>query len=542
MPKYRDEELKTYALNTFKGGYNSYAGGKSTVEDNEIPYGLNSLPTDNGSFAKRNGSALFGGEVATGKAIRGIGHLKTSSLNVLIVAAGTACYYKDGNNYTGLSGFTFTNDKDTQFCQAIDKLYIANGSNNLVYTDDGETITEISSNGNIGSWPVFYNQRIYMTNATYKDRIYYSNPYSLNLASSPPTLTGFNDDNMFNTDLSSDPKKNAGYIVLFPGGGVEITRLFLDNSAGSDYLYAYTKSHGIWRIAYSSINEEDGSVAHTISQVATNYGTPSGRSVAKVGNDQWFYGGDNQYSLGEVAQYQNIRITTKSGRIRSEMSSISSKTTVAATFYEDHLYLAYATGSYNDKFLIYDTKLNAWSTPCSGIAINCFYVWEDSNGVTRLLAGSADSDNSYIYELETGTDDNETAVNGYFETKSTNCKTSLKKYFGYVDVFYTTLYGVVTYEVFIDEILSISGQVQLGNSSDKPAGLGSRALGEVVLGGDYWEDATTASLAQNSFFRIDCNYKSGHKISVKITNNNSGEQYKIDGIIIYYLPGSFYEE
>ena len=537
---YKDDELKTHRLDSFKGGYNSYAGGKSTVADNEIPSGLNSVPTDNGSMAKRNGSALFGGEVASGKAIRGMGNLRTSALNTLIVAAGTSCYYKDGDDYTGLSGFTFTNDQETRFCQALDKLYIANNSNNLVYTANGTSIVEISSNGNIGDWPVFYNQRLYMTNSTYKDRIYYSNPYSIDLATSPPTLTGFDNANMFNTDLAATPKKNAGYVVLFPGSGVEITRLFLDNSAGSDYLYAYTKSHGIWRIAYSSIGE-DGSVAHTINQVVTNFGTPAGKSVAKIGNDQWFYGGDNQYSLGEVAQFQNIRVTTKSGRIRSEMSSISTKSSVVSAFFEDRLFLAYATGSYNDRFLIYDSKLNAWSTPCSGISINNMLVWEDSSGTIRLLAGSGDSSKSYIYELDTGTNDDSVAVNGNFETKSTDCKTSLKKYFGYIDVFYTTLFGVITYEVFIDEGLSISGQVQLGSSSNRPAGIGSRPIGDFNIGAEYFDDAIVATLAENSFFRIDCNYNSGHKISVKISNNNTGEQYKIDGVIMYYLAGSFYE-
>ena len=539
--KYKDDDLRTFQLDNFRGGYNSYAGGKSTIVDNEIPSGLNSIPTDNGSMAKRNGSALFGGEVASGKSIRGIGNLRTSALNVLIVAAGTACYYKDGNNYTGLSGFTFTNDQETRFCQALDKLYIANNSNNLVYTANGTSIVEISANGNIGDWPVFYNQRLYMTNSTYKDRIYYSNPYVLNLATSPPTLTGFDDANMFNTDLNSTPKKNAGYIVLFPGSGVEITRLWLDNSAGSDFLYAYTKSHGIWRIAYKEVLS-DGSIAHTINQVVTNFGTPSGKSVNKLGNDQWFYGGDNEYSLGEVAQFQNIRVTTKSGRIRSEMNSISNKNNVVGEFYKDRLYLAYATGSYNDRFLIYDSKLNAWSTPCSGISINNMFVWEDSGGTSRLLAGSGNSAKSYIYELDTGANDDSVAVNGYFETKSTDCKTSLRKYFGYIDVFYTTLFGVVTYEVYIDEYLSISGQVQIGNSSNRPAGIGSRPIGTISIGAEYFDDAITASLAQNSFFRIDCNYNSGHKISVRITNNNTGEQYKIDGVIIYFLAGSFYEE
>ena len=62
MPKtYKeDETLKAHTLSTFNRGYNSYSGGKSTVEDEEYPYGLNIVPDYNGSNTKRAGRQRFG--------------------------------------------------------------------------------------------------------------------------------------------------------------------------------------------------------------------------------------------------------------------------------------------------------------------------------------------------------------------------------------------------------------------------------------------------------------------------------------------------
>jgi len=532
-----DEKLNVYNLDGFLKGYNSYTQGKSTVADNEYPYGLNIVPDFNGSNTKRTGRARYSAKVASGHSLYGVGILKNTTYNKLIVASNTAWYDIGSGTSTALTGVSFTADLPTDFCQAVDRLYGANGTDNLAYTNDGATITSVSANGNIGRYPVFYNQRMYMTNTAYPDRIYYSNP--ITATESSYAIGNFG---TFNTDLSATPKKNAGFIILIPGGGVEITRLFKDNQSGVDYLYVYTKKHGVWRIVYSSVNA-DGSIAHTIVQTIITGGSPAGKSVIKVANDQWFFGGDNYYTLGEIAQFQNVRVSTKSGRIRSEMQSIPSayKQNTSAGFYKERIYIAYTIGTYNDRYFIYDIRLNAWSSPCTG-NFNEFIEWEDNNSVIHFLGLSSNPADSYVYELETGTNDISTAINGYFETKSTNCgKPGLMKYFGFIDVFYTTLYGKITYEVFINETLSITGELQVGNSSSLPIGIGSQIVGTFIIGKEYNPNTTFIYSDFNNNFRIDCGYVNGKKISVRFTNNNSGEQMTIDALVIYYLDGSIFQ-
>lgn len=543
MPQYRDEPLERHPVPSFKKGYNSYSGSKTLIDDEEFPEGVNVLLDDNGSIEKRNGKTRYGTEVSSGNPITGMGQLVTNSLNDLIVASGTQWHNLTQSSSSALSGMTFTANRQTTYAQAIDRLYGANGVDNLAYTSNGTSITEVSSNGNVGEFPVYYASRLYMTNATFKDRIYYSNPINIDYSGNPPSLST-TDFGTFDTDLSASPnKKNAGYIILVPGGGVVITRLFKDINQGTESIYAYTKNHGIWQITFSSI-DSSGAVIHTIRQIVNNFGSPAGLSVVKVGNDQEFFGDDNIYSLGEVAQYQNLRITTKSGRVRQEILSIPAvmKSRSSAMFFKEKLYFSYSVGTFNNRLLIRDTRLNAWSAPQQGINAYSFIEFVDSTGDRKLLAGSADPSDSYVYELESTQNDQGAAVLANFTTKSFDCKRpGLIKRFAFIDVFYATLFGSLTYEVFLDEVLSITGTLQIGTSATSTDGFGSQPMGEAVMGYET-NGGSPASLTSNGKFRIKCGFKAGKRISIKFTNNNVNEQFKINSLVIYYLSGSVYEE
>jgi hypothetical protein len=524
--------LKQFAIKNFSKGYNSYAASKSMVENEEIPQGArNTVLDDNGSATKVAGMTAYSVEVAEGKAIKGMAQLLTSSLRNLIVSAGTAWYNVTTTASTALTGMTFTNDLDTFFCQALGRLYGCNGTDNLAYTDDGTTVTEVDTNGNVGNQIAFYNQRLYMTNASNSDRLYYSNSYS-----SDGSVGNFG---TFDTDLEASPAKNAGFLQFDPGSGLRITHV----RVYGNYLYVYDKKN-IWRVSASATLNDDNSVNHTVELIVTNNGTPSKRGVCQVGNDVWHYNYDNIYSLGEVAEFQNIRATTKSARVKSEVTAIAveGRDDVAMELYQDRVYIAYSSDTYNDRILVYDTRLNAWGSPLEGKNISCFLDWEDADGTHRFLGGSSDSSNSYIYQLESGTDDNGEAIDAMFETKATDCgKPGLVKRFAFIEVFYAMIYGTLSYEVMIDETTSTTGSEQLGNSTDMPVGIGRMMIGEFPVGQDYDPDTEFSDLLQNSSFTIDCGFEEGKRIAVKFSNSASGEQFKVNGIVIHYKEGSPFE-
>lgn len=543
---YADDELKSYRVKAFNKGYNSYTQSNTLVDDEEFPSGQNVYLDNNGAVTKVPGSSRFTStELSSGHAVFGLGWLKNTSHNKIIAASNTSWYRVDTGTPTALTGMSFTADKDTDFCQAIDRLYGANNTNNLAWTSDGSTITEVSANGNIGRWPISYNRRIYMTNASNPDRIYYSNPYGIDLTTTGAPTYSTTYFGTFDTDLSTTiaggNKKNAGFIILLPGAGVEITGLFLDNYGGTDYIYATTKRHGIWRVNYSATNA-DGTLVHVVTQINTSIGSPAGRSITKVGNDISFYGRDNIYRLGDVAQYSNIRVSPKGGRVQNDIASITSTLVdkFASVFFNNKIYHSYAVGTYNNRLVVEDVILNAFSSPRVGVNASCFLVWEDSSGVQYLLAGSSNPSDSRIYQLATGTNDAGAAISSNFTTKSYDCGApGLKKRFAFIDVFYSLVYGTLTYEVFLDETSSLTGSLLLGSSGTSRSGVGSKSVGSFAVGSEYAADSPSVSYF--GVLRISCSYSPGKTISVKFSNNNLGESFKINNMVIYYIPGSIYE-
>jgi hypothetical protein len=540
----KSPELKPYPIKDFRMGYNSFSASKTLIKDGEIPYGKNVWPDDVGSVTKRPGSSRYGGEIINGKVPRNAAQFRTTGVNELIVACGTLWKKKNGSSWDTIAGLTFTDDQEWDFCQTVgttatSRLYGCNGTDKLAYYN-GSTLVEQTTSGNVGNQVVAFNGRLYMTNSTYPDRIYYSNPYSYAAATAAFDISDFG---TFNTDLTSTPKKNAGYLMLDPGAGLTIKKIKVFSSSGSsaDSLYVWT-DRNLWKIVPVSTALSDGSIAHTIQVIVDSKGTTSPKSVIQVGNDVKFYDYDNIYSLGEQAQYQNVRISALSGRIKSEIDAVSvtGKPKVTMGFFKDRMWFAYQKGTYNDRVNVWDSRLNAWSPPFEGLNIGWFLDFVESDGTHRWLAGS--SSESYVYELQTGTDDNGVAISAEFETKSLDHGLpGIIKRYAFADVFYGMLYGTLSYEVFVDEVSSITGQIQLGNSTSVPSGAGTQVMGTFLTGVEYDPNTTFSDLRQNSSFRIDLGYETGKRISIRFTNNERGEQFTINSIIVYALPGDVME-
>lgn len=527
-------KLKNHALENFALGYNSYLQSKSMVEDREIPYGFNVVLNDVGSATKRSGYLAYGGEIVAGHTPKGAAHYVTDTKNEVIVACNTGWYRKNGSSWDLIPGKTFSADKDTYFIQAMGRLYGANGTDNLCYYD-GTSITEVSPTyGGVFKRLAFFAYRLWGISATDSDRLYWSNTIAAD-----GTMGDFG---TFDVNLSASPiPKNAGWLEIVPGAGIKLKNIYTDSDAGSEFIYVESDRR-VDRFSATATKNTDNSLIWPQGNITPDIGALSPFGSVKVGNDRWFYTGDSISSRGEVAQYQNIRTQNKSGRINSEISSIppSGRGSVALGYWKDKVYIAHKVGSYNDKVEVYDVKLNAWGTPLTGLNIHSFLSVTESDGTKRFLGLS--SNESYVLELETGLDDNGTAIAAEFETKATDCKLpGVVKRFAFIDVFYSTVYGTLTYEVFLDEVSSITGSVRLGNSQDKPVGIGSLPIGSFVIGEEYDPSTTFATLQQNSSFRIYCDYNPGKTISVRFGNANLGEQFRINGIVVNFLPGSIYE-
>lgn len=335
----------------------------------------------------------------------------------------------------------------------------------------------------------------------------------------------------------------GGYFRIKPGAGVEITGLF----EGVDGLYAGTKQGEIYKITAVGTTGISAAQTHSIQLVVRGAGFSSPCATVQVGNDMQFFYDKYWMSLGYQQLFGNLlRASNLSKRYKPELTTIKNKDKVSAAFFNDTVYLSYGSGNENTRvaklsFKDRNYQLSAWSAPITDWNVTKFIVYTDSDGTKHLYGGS--SVESYVYEFESGQNNNGVAINATLETKSYDCKLPGQvKYFAFIDVFYSMVYGALTYEVLIDEISSAVGTKSLGNSNDGGIGVGSQIMGEFIVGEELDETATFASLQQNNRFRIPVNFKKGQTISVRFTNNNIGEDFKINGIKIYYQPGSIYEE
>lgn len=547
-------QLKSFIFKAFDGGYDSFSGSRSNVKDNEIPalpgVTQNVMLDDNGSPEKRPGSALFSGQMTVGHAVTGMKDFLKSSGNSVIAANNTSWWNCSAGTATQIPGVTFTADQKTFFTEASGYVIGGNGTDNLAYTD-GNTVTSISTNGVLGGTsPVYYNNRIYVLGPT-GDRVYYSNPVRISNLSSNGSVTSqsvvspFDFSNLFNTDLTQTPKLNAGFLVFNYGSGSSLKRLYVDG----DQLWVYDQYQGFSTITPNPTVNADGTIIHNVSKAVVGAQFPSPNALQKIQqNDQYFFGGDNIYSRGEVQYYISARVTTQSGRVQSEMRSVtaSGRNDVALGFFQNKVFVAYRTsGSINNTVIIQDRVLNAWSTPWFGINANSFLSFTDSAGAQHLLAASSDPQSPYLVELMVGNNDiNGLPIVAAFETKSSDLGSpGLVKYGAFIDVFYQFLSGSIDCTVIGDETNELAsltqGQQIVASGS---YGVGSQVAGTFLVGAEYTPGSIVAASQYEGKFRITVGYKPFQRLSIRFSNPRPGEQFKINSVAVWYKPGSIYQQ
>ena len=90
------------------------------------------------------------------------------------------------------------------------------------------------------------------------------------------------------------------------------------------------------------------------------------------------------------------------------------------------------------------------------------------------------------------------AINAIVEFRSTDDKKpgTVKRY-AFRDVFYSMVYGSLSYQQLLDEVTAVQDTQQLGNSTNFGAGSGSMPSGSKSSGSNYDPSITFATLKQN---------------------------------------------
>lgn len=517
-------KLSQYRIKSFVGGLNSFAN-KTNIKDEESPDMLNMDFVGLRGIKKRNGYTVLDDEVVNGKAITGIfTYIKADGTYELLCSAGTNIYKWDGSTWGAVSGGTITDGATVNTAQLGDRLWICTGQDALQYYD-GSTLSTTGIDLNEGE-PVdpsicfTYGKRL-VTNSTTagkEDRFYIGGRIA-----DDGTTTHTGD---FDTDAPSYGAA-AGY-----GKGKRIAGF----ATLKNYLYVFLQSGEIHQVSYSG--GETGALTLADSVVSDTIGAVNQRSIRIIENDILFVWYDGVYTFGEVANFTNYRTKIISQKIDNLYMSIDRAylSRIFIIYFNQRIYVFYRdSGTYNNAVLVFDTRYKSW-LKWGSINADSACILKDTSR-EHLYFGSSDSSDSYAYELEQGTSDNNVAITSKYLTKCFDMGefSQLKLYFDSRMLFGPVL-GTVNITAYISDG-SDTFTATTGTTSSYCDGLGSRMLGDHMLGADYnTPDGTDLDNPSNDYRVFNLDAIEGSNIQWEFSNNVLNENFQIEEIIGYFKP------
>lgn len=532
---YQDQDLSESVV-SMEDGHNSFSLTASGVKSSEIPSGNDTIIDDNGAATTRMGWEAASPVFPQAYPVAALGEITKSGLYKRLALVGDKAYSYTVGAVSELTGFTFTPQEapSCRIAQMVGRTYFCNGVDQPYYTTDGLALT-LQTGAFPMKFPVYYNARLYCVRPDYPDRIYYSNPISVDLTvtgAEPATYT-LSNFGTFAVDLSLTPKKNAGFIILLPDSGVEITCL---RQKGSTILVT-TKQHGEWEVTADPTPLANGTIAHTVQQTVAVGGVPAPLSVFPSDNDWGFYGGANFYYYGEVALYAQPRTTPKSGRIQSHMRAIpdSMKYKVAGVQFYNEEILAYGLGERNDRLIIRNKIRNAWSTPLTGIAVSCFSVTRSSGG-DELLAGMDTQASPRVMKLFTSSTDNGAPISASFRDKADPCKDDkLVKRFAFCKAKLSEVIGGFSWNAYCGERLVRSGNYVVPGSGTAIGGVGVERPG-MFRPGYGSATSTTSPVKRDIVVPLNVGYAPGYTLQIEYITSG-GQRVRVLDRKTYYDKG-----
>lgn len=533
--------LSRFSFDGWADGLNTFANSTTQIRDTELAEAQNVWIEGANSVSTAPGWERVFDELPN--TIDGWTNYTTDTFDYILVASDGDIKRWTGSAWSDLTGAAFSAGVRTWFVKAYGRCYVINGTDTSYYTSNGTSLTSVTSGKSL-LYPVEFAARIYGVDPADKSKVWFSNAARVAYSGGSVTLDladpGFG---QFDTNLSATPVKNAGFFIIPPGQGVEITGLFpTSDSTGTSVLDIHTARHGMFRVDIPTVNS-DNTLFHNAKPVIRENAALSNESIIMVGADELYFS-RGVVSLGEVAQFQNIRPAIKSGSIQPEFEAIPSGAwpNVALGFWNNRLHAAYqAGGSYNNRIASYNILLKCWDGLDTRHSFAGFFQADISSERTFLGVSDNPSDN-YLYKLVEGQyNDDGDAYTATFRTKDTDCGNPVQKGFAFAIVRYAEAYGSVTVNAYIDGVLVSIPQstFTFGTPSSTTSGNAIQPHGTYVHG--VPSGGGTASGARDGEFVVDLSYLRGNRIGFEFENTHADEKYSILGIEIWYLKGEIYE-
>lgn len=340
-----------------------------------------------GSVAQRKGITIIGNQISASKNVIGLYNFRDSGSGVnhqLIAVVNGTIYKLVGATWTGItSGLSAT--AKMRFVTFLDEVIALNGSDAPRRWDGGAGAFATSGgNCDIANFPttkaaITFNSKIYaIGNPNHPSRLYNSST-----ASSAGTISWTSGNDA--TDIN--PDDGDGDLTSIATNGTVIM-LFKERS-----MYR-------WNGAGGDPNR------------VVNVGTTSHESVQSVGKGLVYFFGQTSGAVGVYRTDGGQPVIISKG-IKKWINAISSSNyaNIAASYDDDHYYLSVGDvtvdgTTYNNCSYVFTFSSNAWTvfSHPSEFKVHAPYI----NGTAATIV--VGDDNGQIFTLNSGTDDNGTAI------------------------------------------------------------------------------------------------------------------------------------
>jgi hypothetical protein len=500
-------KIKTEQYNDLGKGINIFTRD-TMIKENECPNGYNVWAVGKNSIAKRPGIVKFC-TVATATPIDGLGAYYNGATRSLVAMCGGVPYTVETGTATAMSANpatagVFTAGR-TDFCQAVGKLWVANGTEKIRYFDGAWR--EDTTNSIVAKYIIYYKSCLWAAgNSTYPTRLY---------RSGTDTYIG----NYTNTTANV----LATSVYVSKDDGQNLNGFFKHQ----DYLYP-VKERSLWRATQGT--DENGLI--TLELVDAARGCDSHFSIDSVDNDNFMFNETGVFATGyEPNILDQLRTNIVSLRVDNKIKAIekSRLDDVCAIYFDNHYYLSYTSGGggSNDTTLVYDRQRLGWWE--FNIGANCFCEFKDSDGYTKLYFGDS-TGSIYYFDSTIKADDSSAILTQWKSPKVGFGNYAQSKFFLNVILYFGRTSGNLTINVYVDGTLVKTATKVIGNTGT--AGIGNTKIGTYAIGKEGGS-LTINDTGGGDFKRIPIN-KIGRNIQVEVTDNTTDKSWELNSYEVTY--------
>lgn len=352
----------------------------------------------------------------------------------------------------------------------------------------------------------------------YKDRILVvdkSDPNKLMISGRFPFHTNFSWLN------------GGGYIYIDPDSGDNITGIEVQPIADRIVVY---KEHSSYLVDLKLITIGNYTVLDPeYTPISTAVGCTSQDTIATVENDTFYFGRNGLYVTGYEPNFLNIIRTNEiSAKIRPYLELLNDTDyTTANAFYVNHKYIL--SFPRRKEMMVYDRERGAWLGPWKtpwGISHMKMYI--DGTGTEKWVLGSYESNQTYVFDASTNSDD------GTIITKTLRTK---KSYFGdfstlnivtFFYILFRNIIGTTTVNILIEDREGETSTAKTFTITGASTG-GNTGWGVDTWGTLNWglSNPTSAVVSSEELTRWGTLFKEARLVQIEVTSISANSNFEL---------------